>query len=1287
MSFESKARGANLSLDDAIHALSSFFPADISLWIDNLEPEVRGSWGAVKTLLLRRYGKSEEEDQEVLLKKLTTYKQARSTPIEDHCTKWENLLHQLILPISEAKKVQLFALSLYDTQVKVTIATRNYEDLDTAIRAAITIINECQLAPIESMASEPTPEAMDWTSAPLYNIQVQQMYREQAKLRHEPTSNQVKEINATPFSWMLRLYDYKGQPVCGFCGSQHRSLDCVIPEAKLYWQQRDNQPKHNKKISVNATGSQDTEPEQKWQDPSVCRVEIENVGAAHYEKAPTATIPIKKKEVKALMDTGAEISCILPEIARKLRLFVNRNQSIQYSDVNGKASQTLGTVRIHLWGKILQFHVVPSLQHPILIGWNSIKILQGVIDSRTDTVTFYGTKVRRFPLAKRSTTVRVSPVTTESNYIDIDVEVKTVLEEFPQVIAENPKKPRVTHLVEFHVEVTSEEPIYIKPRKMHPDKQYAVDAEVDEMRRNGIVSPVKYPEWGFPAKVVKKSDGSNRLVTDFRRLNEVTKSINFNPVNMQDALQSLGHAKCFSTIDLASGYWQIQIAEKSKKYTTLTCRAGVFAYNVMPFGLKNAPAVFQNLMTQVLGPLLWSCAVCYMDDIIIFSQNKQQHVIDIRQTLQRLDKANLSIKLEKCFFFKKQVSFLGFLISESGVAANPEKIKPILEMPPPENLKGVESLLGMLGVYQRFIKSYAVKTEPIRRLKRKGQAFEWAAEQQKAFAVLQADLANLPNLQQPDFNRPFELLSDAASKQGIAVILCQRDDSTGISMPISFASRSLSSAEKNYSVQEMEALAVYWGIRKFRPYLECRKFTVFSDHSSLQWFLKTKEDKQGRLARWAIELQQFDFDVIYVKGSTNVVADHLSRHPLPSIQQMGTLEGNNWQKEQEEDADVQKLREKVNQGASKSFSVGEDNILYRRSYNDSAHQWMNLKVVPGSLVRQVLISAHDSPFSGHLGQTKTLKRLQSQFWWPTLARDCKQHVKTCLVCQRQKDKPESKALPKDTSGRFPMDRIAMDFFGPLRDTLKGNCYILVVQDTYTKYVELYPLARTDAPTVAECLLNNFITRHGVPKEVLSDNGPPFSSAWLQTLWSQLGANTIFSPAYHASSNGQVERMMRTLRTMVASYCDDKQDWDKWIRHLRWAYNTARHETTKETPHFLLFGRDPFYPLVWAGEEEKSTSELKNHLIQQMREAAEKVMAYVPASAPQAQFKVGDAVLLKTPFAHKPDTAVSRKLQPRWSQPFRVTEELSSSRFNVANSDSVIKNVHADHMKHFFDRTR
>jgi hypothetical protein len=821
---------------------------------------------------------------------------------------------------------------------------------------------------------------------------------------------------------------------------------------------------------------------------------------------------------------------------------------------------------------------------------------------------------------------------------------------------------------------------------MHPDKQTLVDAEVDEMRRNGIVSPVKFPEWGFPAKVVPKSDGGNRLVTDFRRLNDVTKPIQFNPVNMHEALQSLGQAKYFSTIDLASGYWQIPIAPESRKYTAITCRAGVFAYNVMPFGLKNAPAIFQNLMTQVLGPLLWHCAVCYMDDIIVFSQDRAKHIEDIRQVLQRLDKSNLSIKLAKCFFFKSQVKFLGFIISKKGVSANPEKIGPILEMPPPADKKGVDSLLGFIGVYQRFIGSYAVKTEPIRRLKKAGQPFEWGPDQQHAFTKLKHDLANLPNLQQPDFRKPFELLSDAASKQGIAVILCQRDMNTDISMPISFASRSLSPAEKNYSVQELEALAVYWGIKKFRAYLECRKFTVFSDHSSLQWFLRTKEERQGRLARWAIELQQFDFDVIYVKGQTNVVADHLSRHPLPSISQLHADENVNWSKLQSSDSSLDAIREKAATGSSRSFVTDTEGVLYRRSLDQRTNQWIQLKVVPSSLVKRIMNMTHDSPLAGHLGQTKTFKRIQSQFWWPTMAKDCKEYVKSCLVCQQHKDKPELKEAPKDTSGRFPMDRVAMDFFGPLPETAIGNCYILVIQDTYTKYVELYPLPRTDAPTVAECFFKHFIPRHGIPNEVLSDNGPPFSSAWIQTLWAKLGTQTIFSPAYHPSSNGQVERMMRTLRPMVASYCDEEVEWDRWLRHLRWAYNSAVHQTTKETPHFLLFGRDPFYPQVCAREDGIPTLDFKSLIISKLRKAAEKVMAQQPPSSPQSQFEVGDAVLLKSPFAQQ-RTSLPRKLRPRWSQPFRITDKISSTRFNVSNSESVIKNVHSNQLKHFFDRNR
>jgi Reverse transcriptase (RNA-dependent DNA polymerase)/RNase H-like domain found in reverse transcriptase len=416
-------------------------------------------------------------------------------------------------------------------------------------------------------------------------------------------------------------------------------------------------------------------------------------------------------------------------------------------------------------------------------------------------------------------------------------------------------------------------------------------------------------------------------VTDFRKLNEATKNIQFNPVSMHEALQTLGQAKYWSskillTIDLASGYWQIPIAQESRKHTAITCRAGDFADNVMPFGLKNAPAVFQNLMTQVLGPLRQDCAVNYMDDIIVFSQQKKPHVEGIRRVLERLEKAKLSIKLSKCFFFKQEVKFLGFLINTGGVSADPEKIKPILEMPHPTDIKGIDSFLGFTGLYQRFIKSYAVKTEPIRCLKKLGRTFEWGQEQKQAFSMLKSDLASLPNLQQPDFNKPFELLSDAASKQCIA-------------------SHLMSTRPKDQCLH---------------AHILCLSLTL----TSREELLSSRYGSPG-----------------------NFLGD-------PKIQ---TLPG-----------------------------MPEIHGVLRPRFPSVVFPNEGGKAGPSSEV----------------------------------AKDCKEYVKTCLICQQQKDKPEKKDPPKDTSGHFPLDRIAMDFFGPLPTTDKGNQYIGETRHRHKIYKKCTP---------------------------------------------------------------------------------------------------------------------------------------------------------------------------------------------------------------------------------------
>ncbi|KAI8574888.1 hypothetical protein K450DRAFT_203290, partial [Umbelopsis ramanniana AG] len=375
---------------------------------------------------------------------------------------------------------------------------------------------------------------------------------------------------------------------------------------------------------------------------------------------------------------------------------------------------------------------------------------------------------------------------------------------------------------------------------------------------------------------------------------------------------------------------------------------------------------------------------------------------------------------------------------------------------------------------------------------------------------------------------------------------------------------------QNYSVQEIEALAIVWGIKKFRPFLEYGHFTVFTDHSSLQWLLRTKEEKQGRLARWASELQSYSFVVKYIPGKSNFVPDMLSRNPLPTISAITSADVTiNWEAEQTKDQQLQRAIT----DSSANF-VQDKNVWYRVvQHPRSPKRNRLLLVIPTHLQQEVIRLNHDPLFSGHLGAHKTYNRFKSYAWWLNAKQDTLKFVTSCTQCQQAKGHSDFNVLPRQTTGERPFQRVAMDLFGPLPPSDLGNRYVLVMQDTFTKFVEIYPLVRADAPSVLATIVDHFIPRHGVSNEFLSDNGPPFDSSFVQSLVIRLGGSHIFSPAYHPQSNGLVERMMGTLRTMLTIFCTGA-NWDKHLRQLRWAYNSSYHPTVQDSPFFLCHGRDP-----------------------------------------------------------------------------------------------------------------
>lgn len=592
---------------------------------------------------------------------------------------------------------------------------------------------------------------------------------------------------------------------------------------------------------------------------------------------PTTKVMIGDHTIYALWDTGSAITAMDYDICVTLKLTIDSTQIISYSDVNNRTAQTMGITRLELFGYETKFHVIRGLARQAIIGWDFMCRFQVNINTKHKMFTLQ-TDNHHITLHYETTAARCCNIQLTDSQ---DAQIQGVLQEFKNMLRKDTDKPSVTNKLEFTIDTGEHPPIYIRPRHYHPDIQAKINDKLAELERNGVVSKVNFTDWGFPVTAVPKPNGSLRICGNYVKLNEITKTVKYPFINLHHALQSLGNATYFSKVDLLSGYFQIPIAEADKSKSALVTPNSTYVFNTMAMRMKNAPAHFQLLMDQVLGDMRYRTAIAYQDDTILYSDTFENHLIQLRKLLTRLREANLTINIEKCQFGLKQINFLGFIVSDQGVHADQDKVTPITKLPAPSNIKEVERLLGMAGVYAKFISKYQVMVEPIRRLKVKGVAFAWESEQERAFEELKRSLAALPYLKQPNFKMPFELHCDAATSAGIAVILCQRYEDTPY--PLSFASRSVTKFEKNYSIRELKALAIVFGVKKFRMYLECNHFTIYTDHSSLQWLLQTDADKQPRLWRWCLLLQAYDFTVVYVPGKTNHAADAISRAAIYSI--------------------------------------------------------------------------------------------------------------------------------------------------------------------------------------------------------------------------------------------------------------------------------------------------------------------------------------------------------------------------------------------------------------------
>src|SRR5437868_8020301 len=391
------------------------------------------------------------------------------------------------------------------------------------------------------------------------------------------------------------------------------------------------------------------------------------------------------------------------------------------------------------------------------------------------------------------------------------------------------------------------------------------------MLENNLICTSESP-WTSPVILVKKKNGKLRFCVDYRRLNKITKKDAYPLPRVDEMLDTLSGSKWFSTLDLASGYWQVQMHLKDREKTAFTTRFGTYEFNVMPFGLCNASATLQRLMDRIYKDIAWKFVVVYLDDTIIYSRIFEDHLKHLREVFIRIRKAGLRLNLEKCKFWMQRLPFLGHIVTPQEIAPDPSKVDAVQKLPPPKTVTQLRSFLGLAGYYRRFIQSFSEKAKPLHKLLEKEQPYKWKDNQQEAFDTLKQKLITAPILAYPDFSKTF-ILATNASYHGYGATLSQigKDKKEH---PVAYASKSLRPGEVNYEATELECAAIVWAIEYFYKYLGTSKFILVTDHIALQW-LQTADPK-GKIGRWILKLQPYNFEVIHKPERIHSNVDALS---------------------------------------------------------------------------------------------------------------------------------------------------------------------------------------------------------------------------------------------------------------------------------------------------------------------------------------------------------------------------------------------------------------------------
>ena len=919
-------------------------------------------------------------------------------------------------------------------------------------------------------------------------------------------------------------------------------------------------------------------------------------------------------------------------------------------------------------------------QDAVLYSMTNIATCQSIY--MNDVPTEGNLKVYTIHGASREVEEQLSNlVETNSSHLTEEqkVDFAQLLRKYHGIFAATKKDLGRTDLVKHRINTGTAPPIRKPPRRLPLGKRQVEKQEIESMLERGVIQPSTSP-WASPVVLVTKKDGSTRFCVDYRAVNDLSIKDAYPLPRIDDSLDALNGGRWFNIMDLMSGYWQIMMEPEDIEKTAFTTSQGLYEFKVMPFGLANAPATFERLMESVLRGLQWEECLVYMDDIIVAGSSIEQCLQRLDHVFERLQAAGLKLKPSKCSFFRKNVTFLGHVVTEDGVHTDPEKIRHVKEWPVPKTVKEVRSFLGLCSYYRKFISGFAQMARPLNRLTEKTSSFVWDGACEESFTKLKEALTSAPVLAYPRQTGQFILDTDSSGWAAGAVLSQVQEGNEKV---IAYFSKALSKTEQEYCVTRKELLAVVLALEHFYPYLYGRQVILRTDNAAVSW-MKNLRAPTGQTARWLERIQQYDLVIQHREGRSHNNADALSRKPCAScshqhdLDQKARLEESHAKETSSaeplvlpsDDSGSEEGKSPAEPGMTASASelvaqstdydhgpficvttrrqnlpieelqpnqawlqgwdveamrlsqladpmIGpflawmeegqsrpswqeishlsdyfkslwaqwerlelRNGLLFRRSFPDRTGKCRLQLLVPQTKQREVFEHLHDHSTGGHMGVEKTSEKIRFAFFWPGLPRTVKDWCKKCDRCAARKPPlKKSRAPLQQYLVGNPMERIAVDILGPLPRTARGNNHVVVLGDYFTKWMEAFAVPNQEAATVATVIVEQFICRFGVPRQLHTDKGSNFESELFQQVCQLLDIDKTRTTSRRPQSDGMVERFNRTLECMLTMYVEKHQNrWDEYLPYVMLAYRSSVHESTGFSPNMLMLGRELQMPI-------------------------------------------------------------------------------------------------------------